>query len=64
MMVKLADEKGFVYFNQAGGINWLLLPGLKVEILGYSGKTVKGVIGFNRKATAMRRQRQNVATFH
>ncbi len=50
MIVNRIDEKGFVYFNQAGGINPYLLPGLKVEILGFKGSTVKGVIGFTRKA--------------
>jgi len=50
MMVNRVDEKGFVYFNQAGGINALLLPGLKVETTLSPGKTVKGVIGFNRKS--------------
>ncbi len=50
MMVNRIDDKGFVYFNQSGGINPLLLPGLKVEILGFKGTSVKGVIGFNRKS--------------
>ena len=50
MIVNRIDDKGFVYFNQAGGINPYLLPGLKVEILGYQGKSIKGVIGFTRKA--------------
>ncbi|HNX75868.1 MAG TPA: M28 family peptidase [Candidatus Rifleibacterium sp.] len=49
MIVNRIDEKGFVYFNQAGGINPYLLPGLKVEILGFKGTSIKGVIGFTRK---------------
>lgn len=49
LMVNRIDEKGFVYFNQSGGINPYLLPGLKVEILGYKGTSVRGVIGFTRK---------------
>ena len=50
MMVNRIDDKGFVYFSQSGGINPLLLPGLKVEILGYKGKNINGVVGFNRKS--------------
>lgn len=47
MMVSDIDEKGFVSFVKAGGINAKLIPGLKVEIRGYSNVTVPGVIGFN-----------------
>lgn len=49
MIVNRIDDKGFVYFNQSGGINPLLLPGLKVEILGFTSN-LKGVIGFTRKS--------------
>ncbi|HAE39206.1 MAG TPA: endoglucanase [Candidatus Riflebacteria bacterium] len=49
MLVKRVDERGFIYFTSAGGIKPALLPGLKVDILGYNGK-VGGVIGFNRKS--------------
>jgi hypothetical protein len=49
MMVKRIDERGFIYFTNAGGIKSALLPGLKVDILGYGGK-IGGVIGFNRKS--------------
>lgn len=49
MMVKRIDDRGFIYFTNAGGIKPALLPGLKVDISGYKGK-VGGVIGFNRKA--------------
>lgn len=49
MMVSDIDEKGFVSFVKAGGINPRLIAGLKVEILGYSNKKIAGVIGFNLK---------------
>ncbi len=49
MMVSNIDKQGFVYFTNAGGINPRLLPGLKVEILGYSNEKLTGVIGFNLK---------------
>lgn len=51
MIVKRIDERGFIYFTNAGGIKSALLPGLKVDILGYGGK-IGGVIGFNRKSDA------------
>jgi len=49
MMVKRIDDRGFIYFTNSGGIKPALLPGLKVDILGYGGK-IGGVIGFNRKS--------------
>jgi putative aminopeptidase FrvX len=49
MMVSNIDEKGFVSFVKAGGINPRLLAGLKVEILGYAGEKIAGVVGFNLK---------------
>ena len=48
LIVTGIDDNGFIYFTQAGGINPLLLAGLRVEVLGYGG-CVKGVIGFTRK---------------
>lgn len=47
MVVSKIDEKGFVLFRAVGGINPALLPGLRVEILGYGGK-ISGVIGYSK----------------
>jgi endoglucanase len=49
-MVKSIDDQGFIYFTNAGGIKPALLPGLKVDVLGYK-KTLSGVIGFSRKTS-------------
>lgn len=51
MMVKRIDDRGFIYFTNAGGIRPALLQGLKVNIIGYKG-TIGGVIGFSRKTDA------------
>jgi endoglucanase len=45
MMVCRIDENGFIRFGKSGGINTQILPGLKVEILGYGGN-ISGVIGY------------------
>ncbi len=45
MTVCKIDENGFIRFNKAGGINTQVLPGLKVDILGYGGN-ISGVIGY------------------
>ena len=42
-IVNRIDENGFIYFGPVGGISHKVAPGLKVEILGESGRT-KGVI--------------------
>lgn len=47
MIVNKVDDKGFVYFSKVGGIDHSVLPGLKVDILGYGGN-VEGVIGYAR----------------
>jgi len=49
LVINRIDEKGFIYFTSNGGINGMLLPGLKVTIHGFK-KTIRGVIGFNRKS--------------
>lgn len=49
LVINRIDDKGFIYFTNNGGINGMLLPGLKVTVYGHK-KTIKGVIGFNRKA--------------
>ena len=48
MIVTKIDENGFIRFDKAGGINPKVLPGLKVDILGF-GKTISGVIGYSLK---------------
>lgn len=48
LIVNRIDDKGFIYFTNAGGINGALLPGLKVVVYGFKGQ-LKGVIGYNRK---------------
>lgn len=48
LIVNRIDERGFIYFTNAGGINGALLPGLKVIVYGYK-ETISGVIGYNRK---------------
>jgi endoglucanase len=45
MLVTHVDDKGFVYFTKSGGVDPMLLSGLKVEIYGEK-KTIPGVIGF------------------
>lgn len=47
MVVSKIDEKGFVMFRAVGGINPAVLPGLRVDILGYAGK-ISGIIGYSR----------------
>lgn len=48
LIVNRIDDKGFIYFTNAGGINGALLPGLKVDVFGHKGH-LRGVIGYNRK---------------
>ena len=44
MIVTKVDEKGYVWFTNSGWLNPKMLPGMRVEIYGFSGKIVKGVI--------------------
>lgn len=44
MMVTFIDDKGFVYFQEIGGVDTNLLPGQRVEIHNHRGVVV-GVIG-------------------
>ena len=43
-MISYIDERGFLYFNQIGGIDTNILPGLRVVIQGKQGP-VSGIIG-------------------
>jgi len=47
MVVNKIDEKGFVRFSAVGGVFPMVLPGLRVEILGYGGR-ISGIIGYAR----------------
>lgn len=49
LIINRIDDKGFIHFTNAGGINGALLPGLTVDVFGYNGH-LKGVIGFNRRS--------------
>jgi endoglucanase len=44
LMISYIDERGFLYFNQIGGIDTNILPGLRVVIQGKQGP-VTGIIG-------------------
>ena len=44
MIVTRIDDRGYVWFTNSGWLNPKILPGMKVNIYGYSGKTIKGVI--------------------
>ena len=44
LMISYIDERGFLYFNQIGGIDTNILPGLRVVIQGKQGP-VSGIIG-------------------
>lgn len=44
MIVTKIDERGYVWFTNSGWLNPKMLPGMKVDIYGYSGKTIKGII--------------------
>ncbi|MBA7604384.1 putative aminopeptidase YsdC [subsurface metagenome] len=50
LMVNYIDDEGYIYFSTIGGIDFSLLPGLKVDIHSKDG-VIKGVIG--RKAIHM-----------
>lgn len=53
LVVNRIDSNGFIYFSTVGGIATGLLPGLRVDILGYK-KKVSGVIGYNRSTESNR----------
>lgn len=44
LMISFIDDRGFLYFNQIGGIDTNILPGLRVIIQGKKGP-VTGIIG-------------------
>ena len=44
LMVSYIDNQGFLYFNQIGGIDTNILPGLRVQIQGKQGR-ITGIIG-------------------
>lgn len=44
MIVTKVDERGYVWFTNSGWLNPKMLPGMKVEIYGFAGKIVNGVI--------------------
>lgn len=44
LMISYIDDRGFLYFNQIGGIDTNILPGLRVIIQGKNGP-VTGIIG-------------------
>lgn len=44
LMITHIDDKGFVYFEQIGGIDASVLPGTQVEILAREGR-IPGVVG-------------------
>ena len=44
LMISYIDDRGFLYFNQIGGIDTNILPGLRVIIQGKKGP-VTGIIG-------------------
>lgn len=44
LMISYIDDRGFLYFNQIGGIDTNILPGLRVNIQGKQG-LVTGIIG-------------------
>ena len=44
LMISYIDERSFLYFNQIGGIDTNILPGLRVVIQGKQGP-VSGIIG-------------------
>lgn len=50
LMVNYIDDNGFIYFSPIGGVDFSLLPGLKVDIYTKKGE-VRGVVG--RKAIHM-----------
>ncbi len=44
MIVTRVDERGYIWFTNSGWLNPKILPGMKVNVYGYSGKVIKGVI--------------------
>lgn len=44
LMISYIDDRGFLYFNQIGGIDTNILPGLRVVIQGKQGPII-GIIG-------------------
>lgn len=44
MIVTNVDEKGYIWFTNSGWLSPKVLPGLKVDIYGFSGKTIRGII--------------------
>ena len=44
MIVTKIDERGYIWFTNSGYLNPKMLPGMKVDIFGFGGKIVKGII--------------------
>lgn len=44
MIVTKIDENGYIWFTNSGWLNPKMLPGMKVEVYGFSGKVLRGVI--------------------
>lgn len=45
LMITAADDNGFLYFHEIGGVDTNLLPGTRVEVLGINNDRISGVIG-------------------
>lgn len=44
MIITKVDEKGYVWFTNSGWLNPKMLPGTQVDIYGFSGKTISGIV--------------------
>lgn len=44
MIINRIDERGYVWFTNCGWINPKMLPGMKVDIVGFKGDIIKGIV--------------------
>lgn len=53
LIINKVDENGHIWFTNCGWINPKMLPGMKVDVIGFTGKTIKGIVSTTAKDNAV-----------
>ena len=44
LIINNVDERGYIWFTNCGWINPKMLPGMKVDVIGYGNQIIKGIV--------------------
>lgn len=53
LIINKVDEQGYIWFTNCGWINPKMLPGMKVDVIGFKGEVIKGIVNTTAKDNAV-----------